>query len=122
CHLEFDRAAGWTRPRAEEWLRSHLKVRDLNRTATLETPHRLTPGLAAVLSDGFLATPYRLPGRLAHPAGAALEFVMVPPLQRKREAGLADRRRKDSPRGAAVPSSPPRAGAGLELDLSAARP
>src|SRR5205807_8553748 len=40
------------------------------------------------------------------------------PLQRKREA---DRRRKDAPRTPASPANLPRAGAGLELDLSGPR-
>jgi len=118
CQLEFDREAGWTRQRAEEWLWRHLKVRDLQRTALLETPQRMNPALAAVLSDGVLITPYRLPAELPASPSPALEFVLVPPL--RKEGG--ERRRKEGPR--AVPSAAhlPRAGAGLELDLAAPRP
>ncbi len=124
CCLEFDRAAGWTRPRAEEWLLTHLGVRDLNRTALLETPRRMTPALAALLSDGLLAAPYRLAAGAAPGDGPALEFVAVPPLGRRREpAGRdSDRRRKDGPRPATAGPGPlPRLGAGLELDLAATR-
>lgn len=117
CHLEFDRAAGWTRSRAEDWLHSHLNVRDLNRTALLETPHRMTPPLAALLSDGLLATPYHLTAT-TDGTGPALEFIVVPPAQRKREtlggSRDGDRRKKEV--------ALPRSGAGLELDLSTARP
>lgn len=35
CRLEFDRRAGWQRPQAEEWVRLHLGLRDLGRTAQL---------------------------------------------------------------------------------------
>jgi hypothetical protein len=118
CHLEFDSAAGWTRPRAEDWLWSHLHVRDRQRTALLETPHRHTPALAAVLSDGLLATPFRTAGAgsPASPGDLALEFVAVPPLQRRghdSRSQQGDRRRKEAPRVTG--------GAGLELDLAATR-
>jgi hypothetical protein len=107
CRLEFDRAQGWGRERAEEWVRRHLRLRDLGRTAHLDTPHRMAPPLAAVVSDllGYGSGPAEADG-----PGAAVEFVAVPPLERPR----------GRPRPAAAPALP-RAGAGLELDLTAPR-
>src|SRR5207249_4248661 len=32
CRMEFDRAAGWDRERAETWVQNHLHLRDLGRT------------------------------------------------------------------------------------------
>jgi hypothetical protein len=101
CRLEFDRASGWHRERAEEWVRRHLRLRDLGRTITLDTLHRMAPPLAAVLADilGHGASHTAATGGDV----AAVEFVAVPPLERSKGPGL------------------PRAGAGLELDLSGPR-
>ncbi|HYT92039.1 MAG TPA: AAA domain-containing protein, partial [Gemmataceae bacterium] len=65
--VEFERAAGWTRHRAEEWLQTHLSLRDLGRTALLETPYRMTPDLAAILSELLFEGAYRLPPAAACP-------------------------------------------------------
>src|SRR5262249_3964300 len=65
CCLEFDRAVGWQRPRAEEWVRKHLEVRDLGRTAFLTAPHRMRPELTAVVS-GVLGPPAY---QVSRPAG-----------------------------------------------------
>lgn len=43
CSLEFGRAAGWTRPRAEEWIAERLGLRSLGRTVLLTIPYRLEP-------------------------------------------------------------------------------
>jgi hypothetical protein len=107
CRLDFDCAQGWGRERAEEWLYRHLRLRDLGRTVCLETLHRMTPPLAAVLADwlwdgaGHAACATGNDGQLP-----AVEFVAVPPLERPV--------RKDHP-------AVPKAGAGLELDLSGPR-
>ncbi len=50
CSLEFDRAAGWTLERAEQWVEERLPVRSLGRTVQLNTPHRSRPTLARFLS------------------------------------------------------------------------
>jgi hypothetical protein len=46
CSLEFARAAGWTRQRAEEWIVERLGLRSLGRTVLLTTPYRLDPSAA----------------------------------------------------------------------------
>jgi hypothetical protein len=46
CCLEFERAAGWHRERAEEWVQKHLGLVDLGRTVRLEHPYaRVLPHL-----------------------------------------------------------------------------
>jgi predicted nucleic acid-binding Zn-ribbon protein len=117
CRVEFDRACGWQRERAEEWVQQRLRLRDLGRTATLEKLHRMTPPLAYVISDllwqgAGLATgdgnDPLLPARSVSDGPPAVEFVPVPPLERGR--GRHQRA-----------GQLPRAGAGLELDLTAPR-
>lgn len=54
CCLEFDRAAGWQRRSAEDWIQRHLGVRNLGRTAFLDSPHRMHPELAALVGDVLL--------------------------------------------------------------------
>src|SRR5439155_9398078 len=54
CCLEFDRAAGWNRPRAMEWVQQHLGLRDLGRTIRLDVCYRMATSLAAFVRD-FLA-------------------------------------------------------------------
>src|SRR5262249_30307520 len=51
CRIEFDRQAGWDRPRAEEWVRDHQGVCDLGRTACLDVPYRMRGNLATFVSD-----------------------------------------------------------------------
>jgi len=127
CCIEFDRSAGWDRPRAETWVRSHLGLRDLGRTVRLDIPYRMHPDLALLLSDWLFAEAYGVTrGTPAdHPPltngfPAPVEFVAVPPL-----AADAPRRDSATPRaenGRRGPhSSRPRVargGAGLEVDLS----
>jgi hypothetical protein len=102
--VEFDRAAGWDRDRAEAWAARHLGLRDLGRTAILESPQGFAPGLAPFLSDVLLGGGYRIFGASASSRLAPVEFVAVPPLPRGLGRGQQRRPR--------LPS-----GAGLELDL-----
>ncbi len=128
--LEFDREAGWDRTRAEQWVQARLNLRDLGRTVRLDTPYRMRPELAALLSELLFEGDYRVPAGATRSAAESsfLEFVAVPPLSAKREPGgrEPDRRRRDAnppARSAAV--TPPvlaRSGAGLEQDLAVARP
>jgi hypothetical protein len=100
CHIEFDRQAGWDRPRAEAWVRGHLGVCDLGRTAYLDTPYRVHGDLAAFLSDVLFDGAYRPAGPSGRAEGPApVEFLAVPPCDSR--ARLRDAR----------------GGAGLEVDL-----
>lgn len=135
CRLEFDCSAGWQRPRAEEWVRHHLGIRDLGRTVRLDVPHRMHPDLAAVIADWLFAGGYHVAGAApatsppcpnggvsAAKGAAPVEFVPVPPLEteasgRRREA--EGRGRGDGRRPAPAPAArPAKGGAGLELDLA----
>ncbi len=98
CSLEFARAAGWTRERAELWVEEHLPTRSLGRTVLLNAPHRSRPALArflsALLFDGAVLS------RIVDD-GPAVEFVPVPSLD-------DDAVRRRPP----LPSLPPRVGEG----------
>jgi hypothetical protein len=111
CRLEFDRALGWDRSRAEEWINRHVGVNDLGRTARLNVPHRLDPGLAAFLAD-LLSIEYSSARLGAEQNGSAahVEFVRV----EKAPAANGRNGKRSAPAG-------PREGAGFELDLSQAR-
>ena len=114
--LEFARAAGWTRERAEQWVEEHLQTRALGRTALLTAPHRCLPSLARFLSsllfDGAC-------GAAVADGPPAVEFVPVPPPDR----GAARRRDDESlgRQGGTATAAPrlrqARGGAGLEIDL-----
>jgi hypothetical protein len=134
CCIEFDRAAGWDRTRAEAWVQQYLGRRELGRTVRLDVPHRMQPPLAAFLSSLLFDGDYQHASVCrvdaahhqhsvgetavdANGSGPCVEFVPVPPL----------RDRHESPKGAATssvqgrpgPSSLPRkGGAGLEVDLA----
>lgn len=113
CRLEFDRQAGWQRHRAEEWVQRHTTARDRGRTVRLDTPHRMNPELAAVLSDWLFAGAYRIP-RQGTPEewpafGPPVQFVPVPAL-------VGENNGSDKPRDGRRGRS--RGGAGLELDLA----
>jgi hypothetical protein len=126
CGVEFDRAAGWHRQRAEEWAQKHLGVHDPGRTVRLDVPYRLQPDLAAFLSDWLFDGAYDLPHgepALAEPwtkaAPPAVQFVPVPSLPPERpqpRRGAAVGRSVDGRPGPAPRLA--RAGAGLELDAS----
>jgi hypothetical protein len=131
CSIEFDRHAGWDRPRAEEWLRRHLGVRDWARTVQLAIPYRMHADLAAVVFDLLLLPPL-LHGRPAAGAEplvsqdghtAAVEFVPVPSLACNGESQKLSKIpavKPDAGRrvaGSLRPRVPKATGAGLELEL-----
>jgi hypothetical protein len=129
CCVEFDRRAGWHRQRAEEWVRRHLGLRDLGRTARLDVAYRMQPGLAAFLSELLFGGEYQLPagsGDVAALSGLpVVQFVPVPPVHEavKQPAGAVFSGRPGHGRGrsaqALSTAAPPRkGGAGLEADLS----
>jgi hypothetical protein len=60
CSLEFARAAGWTRPRAEEWVAERLGLRSTGRTVFLTTPYRLDPASVDASEKASRTSP-RLP-------------------------------------------------------------
>lgn len=107
--LEFTRAVGWDRPKAETWVRTHVGRHGPARTIRLDTPHRMAPALARVVAD-LLGNGVHPPGSLPRPSaivanGAApVEFVAVPPVERNGHAGPSHGHR--------------RGGAGFETDLA----
>jgi hypothetical protein len=138
CCLEFDRRAGWQRSRAEEWVRLHLGLRDLGRTARLDIAYRMrSPELAAFLADLLFAGHAYKPAP-ASGAGAVcasegeeplsgdvpVEFIPVPPLgdDGRTPAAVGAARRGGQGRASGshgIRTAPPRkGGAGLELDLA----
>ena len=99
--IEFDKAAGWDRVKAETWLHRHRPIRDHERTIFLQTPYRFESPLAKVVGAVVRASDWLTSALPEIPGGVrTFEFIAVPPL-----------------------SKPdwPREGAGLELDLSASR-
>jgi hypothetical protein len=138
CSLEFARAAGWTRQRAEEWIVERLALRSTGRTVLLTVPHRLDPPLARFLSDLLFAGMYQ-PCQTASKESTArppVEFVAVPAFTSGEGRQRADEGRHTSheaaslhhDRGqAAVSVRAPRlravkGGAGLEAELADDRP
>jgi hypothetical protein len=124
--LSFDRAAGWTREKAEDWIARHAGVRDSGRTIYLSVAHRMRPALARFVS-GLLESKngFHHRGSVAESGDeTVVEFVPVPALQvdsdaRKTVEGEAQRTN-------ATTATAPRIrnlknGAGLETDLSEAR-
>jgi hypothetical protein len=108
--VEFDRAAGWHRSRAEEWVERHLRRPGAGRSVRLPTCHRMRSHLAEAVGELFLVghAP-TAPGSDGDPS-PALEFVPVP--------GLPDEggsRRRPGPRR--IPAGL-KGGAGLEIDLA----
>ena len=117
CALEFDRAAGWTRGRAEEWLEDHLQVRDLGRTARLHKPHRCRPALALFLTSVLFNDAHAANGNDDAPA---VEFVPVPALgdEARSRPDAEGRARRGGTATAAPRLRSTRGGAGLEIDLA----
>jgi hypothetical protein len=138
-HLQFARATGWTRARAEQWIAERLGLRSLGRTALLTVPHRLDPSLAHFVSDllyGGICEPAAVAADASF-ARSAVEFVAVPSLaavERRHNAESEGRwNGGESAHGygernpAVVSVKVPRlrsvkGGAGLELDLADDRP
>jgi len=117
--LEFSRAAGWDRPKAEAWVRTHVGRHGPARTIRLDTPHRMAPALASVVADllgngncGLQIMDRRLQDTSANlksairtlQSPAPVEFVAVPPMERNGHAGPSQATR--------------RGGAGFEIDLA----
>jgi hypothetical protein len=130
CCLEFDRAAGWNRPRAAEWVREHLGLRDPGRTVRLDVCYRMETKLAAFVWN-FLAvsgpngdgpsSSSMLQGAESDGWSAAVEFVPVPTLREasaRGKAGAAQRGLAAGPPGSRVLVLPRKGGTGLEVDLA----
>jgi uncharacterized coiled-coil DUF342 family protein len=128
CCLEFDRAAGWDRPRATRWIEQHIGLRDLGRTICLDASYRMEKGLSAFISDFLFASATN--GEAAFTIqqverngwSGSVQFV---PVTAAGESTRASTRGNDGQRrtGAARPGSHAavvsrKGGAGLELDLS----
>jgi hypothetical protein len=117
CCLEFDRAAGWQRVRAEAWVEQYLRLRDLGRTIRLDVLHRMEPHLASflagLLGSGSELCLGRAARRSANGCTASVEFIAVPPLARAE--GRRDGRRSSTEATLTISR---KGGAGLELDLS----
>lgn len=128
CCLEFDRAAGWDRSRAERWVEENLGLRDTGRTAVLGRSYRARPALWRFLANLL----YSGRGQAVRDTGvltllapeSAVEFVAVPPTSR------IEPRRPPEPEprwsGGGTATLAPRVrqqrgGAGVEADLTDAR-
>jgi hypothetical protein len=111
--LEFTRAMGWDRPKAEAWVRTHVGRHGPARTIRLDTPHRMTPALAGVVADllgnGVHAngSPPQIPVTTGDVVASPVEFVAVPSVERNGNAGPPHLQR--------------RGGAGFEIDLADSR-
>jgi hypothetical protein len=125
--IEFERRAGWDRPRAEAWVNNHQGMRDLGRTVVLDLAHRMEPPLASFLGRVFCPGAYRAPRSDQRSAGAhgrypaGVEFVPVPALARQRRRDLPSDGLNRSRQGSLAPGQLPPAGAGLETDLADGR-
>jgi hypothetical protein len=147
CCLEFDRAAGWDRSRASQWVREHLGLRDLGRTIRLDTCYRMQPSLAALVSSFLSVAELSANSATAREAPAALstvqfgerngwsapvEFLPVPPPHEttgtqgitrpaagQRKAGMASPNSR--PGELSHGRLPVKGGAGLEIDLAESR-
>jgi hypothetical protein len=127
--LVFDKADGWDRARAEEWVSRYLGLRDLGRTIYLDVSHRMHPDLAAFVSHVLIGADYRYPsGSTAHSregealldaangSSARVQFVPVPPL--RRETSPQTKVAKPHVLSADTVRALPGTGAGLELNLA----
>jgi AAA domain-containing protein len=113
--IEFDTTRGWDRPRAEHWLRERAGLRDLQRTALLETQWRMSRELTTALHD--LLGEASLPNHERTSAALELDelretvqFVAVPYPRDKH---------RSRPRGVQRPAPPPVKS--FEIELSEAR-
>jgi hypothetical protein len=136
--LEFDRASGWRRERAEAWVAERLGLRDLGRTTLLTAVYRADRPLAAFLSQFFFGGLCQaVPGPTSEQAaGAAVEFVAVPSLagvshdsfttSQANAFGSAFDDANGDRRGSVAVKAPRlrsiKGGAGLEADLADVRP
>jgi hypothetical protein len=99
--IEFDKAAGWDRAKADAWLARHRPIRDHERTVYLQVPYRFQHPLARMVATVVRSGEW-LPAHVPTDASGAraLEFIAVPTVEKR---------------------AWPKEGAGLELDLSAPR-
>lgn len=123
CGIEFDREAGWDRPRAETWIHHHLGVHDLGRTARFDVPYRMHPELADFLSELLFAGEYRVARGEAAARGFADSIGFstngTPTLVEFIGVGVSKQDdRRDAKYAAKRPGQTKKGGAGLELDLT----
>jgi hypothetical protein len=125
--LEFDRSAGWDRPRAEDWVQRYLRIRNLGRTYCLDAVHRMQADLAAIVADlfGDNRRPCSVTGPLsANGHKAAVEFVSVTPASDNGDSNKAtngSQARRDNGRHSARGDrlrAPKEPGIGLEINLA----
>lgn len=110
ARIEFEHKAGWQRARAVEWTGRHLALRDLGRSARLDVPQRMQPDLATFVADVLFPGGYRIDAVRQGAAAPCVEFIGV--------GAKAESNGKHNGKRAPQRSSLPKAGAGLELDLS----
>jgi AAA domain len=87
--IEFDKAAGWDRAKADAWLACHRPIRDHERTTQLQVPYRFQQPLAKLVSSVLRCGEWLS----AHPPIAApdapgFEFIPVPAAVKREPAGL----------------------------------
>lgn len=98
--IEFDKAAGWDRMKAEAWLHRHRPAADHERTVLLQMPYRFARPLVKLVQAVVREGDWVAPGPSESSGAQAFEFIAAPPFSKPEW---------------------PREGAGLELDLSATR-
>ena len=97
--IEFDKAAGWDRTRADAWLSRHRPIRDHERTVQLQVPYRFQRDLAVrvcgvVRHGDWLTADSPRPGTPGRVAGgeetdvSGFEFFPVPTASKRESAGL----------------------------------
>ncbi len=99
--IEFDKSAGWDRARADDWLARQRPIVDAERSVFLQMPYRFSRPIAKMLQAVVRPADWLI-GYTQEKSAAdhACEFVAVPALTKHEW---------------------PREGAGLELDLAAAK-
>jgi hypothetical protein len=131
CCVEFERAAGWQRQSAEQWIQRRLGLVDLGRTAQLTYPYRMQPALAQfvsrVLFDGQYLLDHVWNGRVREvPNGEAsrelpVVFIPVTLSQSGQEAPSEPRQKagaKEGGKRTAIAPPVPNRIRGLESDLA----
>jgi hypothetical protein len=113
ARLEFDLIRGWSRTRAEEWLRERTGWHDWGRTAVLEVVWRAQPALAAFWTEVLAAGPAPVVRR---PSANRPVLANVPPVQWVAVAAAAASARPRA--GKPARSAAGQHSLGLEVDLS----
>jgi hypothetical protein len=128
CCLEFERAAGWHRQRAQAWLQARLGFRDLGRTVGLTCVYRMDSELRLFVSsvcagEGQLigdspSTEGLVPAR-STTRSVPVEFVPVPQVRTDLTRMRSDGKKPlDSAPPPAISLRLIRGGAGLELNMA----